>query len=64
MSEWLQLASVRWPLAYEEGRVHGDGPFAIVVPSQQSVLLYATESKRHRAISLIDHEYRLLDLEA
>jgi hypothetical protein len=62
MTRWHQLASIKWPIAFKEGRVFGSGPYAILVPATQSVLLYETEVKRHRGINAVDHEYKLFTL--
>jgi hypothetical protein len=64
VSSWQKLASILWPVASREGRVHGDGRFAILVPILQTVLLYETVSKRQRGISSLNEDYKLFTLEA
>ena len=62
-TDWMALASARFPKCAARGRISGSGRFALGVREPEPhVILFESEAKRRRAIERTDCEFDLFDL--
>jgi hypothetical protein len=62
-TDWMALASARFPKSAARGRISGSGRFALGVREPEPhVILFETEGRRRRQIDRTDCSFDLFDL--